>query len=132
MKTIYKALSILFLFIFSSTIVNGQENDFISRLKTQLLLYRTQRTSQIAVIQTDKTLYRPGETIWMKGYVADAITHVLSLKSLELSVQLTNNKGLVIVECKYLLKNGAIDCNFSIPSDLQSDVYYLTDRKSVV
>ncbi|MCX6237909.1 MAG: hypothetical protein NTY07_10205 [Bacteroidia bacterium] len=125
MKTIKKALIFVILMIYSTAFVFCQENDFISRLKTQLLLYRTQMVNQDIVIQTDKTLYRPGETIWMKGYVADAITHVLSLNSLELSVLLANNKGVNLVEGKYLLKNGVVDCRFTIPADLQSDDYYL-------
>jgi hypothetical protein len=125
MKTIIKTSFFLICLIFSTTIVFGQENDFISRLKTQLLLYRTQQINQSAVIQTDKTLYRPGEKIWMKCYVADALTHALSLNSLELSVLLTNNRGVNVVEGKYLLKNGVVECNFTIPADLQNDIYYL-------
>ena len=125
MNTIYKSLIFMIFLFFSATFVFCQENDFISRLKTQLLLYRTQKVDQSIVVQTDKTLYRQGETIWMKGYVADAMTHKLSLNSLELLVQLTDNKGVNVAEGKYLLKNGVVDCNFSIPADLRSDVYYL-------
>ncbi len=125
MKKIYRGLISLGFLICLCSFAMGQENEFISRLKTQLLLYRTQTTDQTIVIQTDKTLYRPGETIWMKGYVSDAITHILSLKSLELSVQLSDNKGVNLSEGKYPLKNGVADCNFVIPADLQSDVYYL-------
>ena len=110
---------------FSSTFAFGQEDDFIARLKTQLLLYRTQKSEQIIVIQTDKLLYRQGETIWMKGYVSDAITHSLSLNSRELSVLLTDNKGVNVSEGKFLLRNGVANFNFSVPSDLPSNVYYL-------
>lgn len=125
MKTINKALIFLILLNFSTTIAYCQENDFISRVKTDLLLYRTQKSDQSIVIQTDKSLYRPGETIWMKGYVTDAMTHVLSLKSLELSVQLIDNKGVSVVDGKYLLKNGVVEFNIPIPADLKSDIYYL-------
>ena len=125
MRKNYKGLIILVFLICPFSLAMGQENEFISLLKTQLLLYRTQITEQTIVIQTDKTLYRPGETIWMKGFVSDAITHLLSLKSLELSVQLSNNKGVNLREGKYPLKNGVADFNFVIPADLQSDVYYL-------
>lgn len=106
-------------------LVSGQENDFIARLKTQLLLYRTQNSAQTIVVQTDKMLYRQGETIWMKGYSTDAITHSLSLNSLELSVQLTDSKGGNILDGKFMLKNGVANFCFAIPSDLPSDVYYL-------
>jgi len=125
MKTVNKALVFLILITFSAKIADCQENDFISRIKTDLFLYRTQKSDQSIVIQTDKSLYRPGETIWMKGYVTDAITHQLSLNSLELSVQLTDNKGVNVSEHKYPLKNGVVDYNLLIPADLRSDVYYL-------
>ncbi|HEY3387924.1 MAG TPA: MG2 domain-containing protein, partial [Prolixibacteraceae bacterium] len=125
MKTNVKRLIFIVFLILSSTFVFSQENDFISRLKTNLLLYRTQKVDQSIVVQTDKTLYRPGETIWMKVYVTDAKTHLLSLNSLELAVQLADNKGINIAEGKYPLKNGVADCNFLIPADLQNDVYHL-------
>ncbi len=125
MKTIFKNLTIIFLMIISVTFVRGQEDDFISRLKTQLLLYRTQKIHQNIVVQTDKTLYRQGEKIWMKGYVTDAITHSLSLQSLELIVQLADDKGVSVSEGKYILKNGVADFSFSIPADLPSDIYHL-------
>lgn len=125
MKTNFKRLIFAILLISSSTSAFSQENDFISALKTKLLLYRTQKVDQSIILQTDKTLYRPGETIWMKGYVTDVMTHLLSLNSLELSVQLTDNKGLNIAEGKYALKNGVADFSFSIPADLESDIYHL-------
>jgi len=125
MKEIFKRLFFTAFLISSAVLVSGQENDFIARLKTQLLLFRTQKVDQVIVVQTDKSLYRQGETIWMKGYSIDAITHSLSLNSIELSVQLLDNKGGSISEGKYLLKNGVADFDFAIPSDLPSDVYYL-------
>ena len=90
-----------------------------------MLFYRTQKADQRIVVQTDKTLYRPGETMWMKGFVADAITHLLSLKSLELVVQLTDNKGIKVSDGKYVLKNGTADFSFKIPADLPANIYYL-------
>lgn len=125
MKPVNNALILLILLNFSALIAYCQENDLISRVKTDLFLYRTQKSDQSIVIQTDKSLYRPGETIWMKGYVTDAMTHVLSLKSLELSVLLISNKGQVVSDSKYLLKNGIVEFNIPIPSTLKSDLYYL-------
>jgi hypothetical protein len=125
MKTFKIAFILTILVICSPTLMISQENDFISRLKTQLLLYRTQKIDQTAIVLTDKTLYRPGESIWMKCYVTDAITHLLSLNSLEYSILLTNSKGANIAEGKYLLKNGVAECCFTIPEYLQSDIYYL-------
>ncbi len=125
MKTNFKRLILSVFLIFAVTFVFSQESDFISTLKTKMLLYRTQKINQSIALQTDKTLYRPGEIIWMKGYVTDAMTHLLSLNSLGLSIQLTDNKGLNVAEGKYPLKNGVVDCSFSIPADLRSDIYYL-------
>jgi len=125
MKTSGTKLFLMIMLIFPAVLVSGQDNDFIARLKTQLLLYRTQNSSQVITVQTDKVLYRQGETIWMKGYSVDAITHSLSLNSLELSVQLANSKGGNILDGKFMLKNGVTNFNFTIPADLPSDVYYL-------
>lgn len=93
MKTSGTKLFLMVILSFSTVLVSGQENDFIARLKTQLFLYRTQSSSQVIAVQTDKVLYRQGETMWMKGYSVDAITHSLSLNSLELSVQLADSRG---------------------------------------
>ena len=125
MKISGKKLFFIIILILIGNLGVGQENDFVSRLKTQLLLFRTQKIDQMVVIHTDKTLYRQGETIWMKGYVTDAVTHALSVNSLELSVQLADNKGSNIASGKYMLKNGVTDFDFPIPADLPSDVYYL-------
>jgi len=125
MKTSSTKLFLLIILNFSAALAWGQENDFIARLKTQLFLYRTQNPAQTIVVQTDKTLYRQGETIWMKGYSMDALTHSLSLNSLELSVQLTDSKGGNILEGKFMLKNGVTSFSFTIPVDLPSDIYYL-------
>jgi hypothetical protein len=125
MKFAVRFLYVIGIICFSATFVSGQEYDLITRLKTQLLLYRTQKNDQIVVVQTDKTLYRQGETIWMKGYVTDAVTHSLSLNSLELSVQLVDDDGISILEGMFLLKNGVAGFNFPIPGDLPSDVYFL-------
>lgn len=125
MRNACRFLFVIGLMSFTAAYAMGQEDDFISRLKTQLLLYRTQRGDQQIVVQTDKMLYRQGETIWMKGYVTDAITHSLSLNSRELSVQLTDNKGINVLEGKFLLQNGIADFNFPVPADLPSDSYYL-------
>ena len=125
MKSLFKNLFFISLLILAATSALSQENDFIMRLKTQLLLFRTQKVDQVIVLQSDKSLYRQGETIWIKGYVSDAITHALSLNSLELSVQLVNNMGVSVLEGKYLLKNGVAEFFMIIPADLPSDVYYL-------
>ncbi len=125
MKAIFRHLVLMLLLVSSWGSGSAQENEFITRLKTQLLLYRTQKMDQNIVIQTDKTFYRPGETIWMKAYVTDAITHLPSLKSLELSVLLTDNKGITVSDGKLLIKNGVEDYNIAIPADLPSDNYFL-------
>ncbi len=124
-KVLGKKMGLMIVLVFCTILGMGQENDFTARLKTQLLLFRTRKVDQVIVIQTDKSLYRQGETIWMKGYVTDAVTQALSLNSLELSVQLIDNKGGNVLEGKFMLKNGVADFNFAIPADLPSDVYYL-------
>ena len=131
MKTIFRHLFILFFMILLPAIANSQENnELIIRIKAQLLFYRTQNAVQTIAIQTDKSLYRPGEEIWIKGYVTNALTCKPSLKSGELIVQLVDYKGNVITSAIFSLKNGMAAGSLSISTNPGSGLYSLIARTS--
>lgn len=131
MNTISRNLFILFFMILLPLIVNSQENnELITRIKAQLLFYRTRNAIQTLAIQTDKSLYRPGEAIWIKGYVADALSRKPSMKSGELIVQLVDYKGNVINSAIFALKNGMAAGSISITTNPGSGMYSLVARTS--
>jgi hypothetical protein len=126
MRMIFRSVILfLFMMILPGIVNSQQKNDLLSRIKVQLLFYRTQNVNQTVIIQTDKSLYRPDETIWINGFVTEASTYQLSAKSKELIVQLIDNKGRVISSVNFPLKDGTASGSLSIPSDTGSDLYML-------
>jgi hypothetical protein len=126
MKTTLRNLILLCSLTLVFSLAYSQEkNEFITRLKTQLFFYQTQNIIQTIAIQTDKSLYRPGEELWVKAYVTDAVTHKLSLKSNELIVHLIDHKGNVINSANFNLKNGTAAGFLSISHDAGNDLYSL-------
>jgi hypothetical protein len=126
MKTVLRFSIILTFLVIATGIVKSQEkNEMVDRLQKQLLFYRTQNIFQTIAIQTDKTLYRPGEEIWFVGYITDAITRQISSKSHELTVQLLDYKGNIMNSNKFVIQNGMASGFLKIPSALQANLYTL-------
>jgi hypothetical protein len=126
METIFKNTSLLFFLVLVSGIVNSQEkNDVITRLKAQLFLNSTWNATQTITLQTDKSLYRPGEEIWIAGYVTDALTRQASSKSHELTVQLLDYKGNIMNSNKFMIQNGMASGFLKTPLFLTGNLYTL-------
>ena len=126
MKMLFKKLVFLFSFILVPVLVNSQEkNELITRIKAQLFIYKTQNSIQAITIQTDKSLYRPGEELWFHGYVTDVLTGKLSVKSREFIVKMIDYKGNVINSVNCGLKNGMAFGSLSLSSDPGSNLYSL-------
>jgi hypothetical protein len=126
MKTILRFSILLTFLVIVTEIVKSQEkNEMIDRLQKQLLFYRTQNICQTIAIQTDKTLYRPGEEIWFVGYITDDITHRISSKSRELNVQLLDYKGNIMNSNKFVIQNGIASGFLKTPSFLPGNLYTL-------
>ncbi len=126
MKT-RRLLSLLFVMTIglSSLHTAAQSVDYVSRLKSQLFFYRTQNAVQSVVIQTDKTLYRQGEFIWLKSFVVDALTKNLSLKSLSVNVVILDNEGNTVTEAIFPLDGGRSSGTIQLPADLANGQYTL-------
>lgn len=123
-----KFLIILFLLTLAGTISLksfAQDDDLITRLKSQLFFYRTQNAIQTVEVQTDKTLYRPGENIWFKCYVINQLTKHLSLNSLSINLLLADEGGNTVTERAFPLENGRASGYLQLPQDLANGHYRL-------
>lgn len=106
-----KALIIIFLILlpFCS---EGQENNSIPTL---------------VYIQTDKSLYQPGEDIWFKGYVMQATSLLLRTSDTTLYIQLLTPDSLrVIHQEKVLLQNGIAEGYIPAKKNVSPGNYLLT------
>jgi hypothetical protein len=120
-------ISILFLFTCIILSIHGQnKSDTIDNIKKnleeQLKLYPQEKV----YLQTDKPSYISGETIWLRPYLQDAITHRQAIGSRYVYVELIDDKSLVVGRVK--IKPDEHDLHYGylkIPEKLQSGDYRL-------
>ncbi|GET30486.1 hypothetical protein SD074_26880 [Prolixibacter sp. SD074] len=126
MKSIIRLiLSVFFLFAGWLHAQETEKPHLIDQLTNHLKNYRLQTVNQEVYVSTDKSLYRPGEDLWFKGYVTDVLTHLPSLKSLELDVRLISDKGDEIKSDRFKLQNGITNGDFKLPEAVVQGNYYL-------
>ena len=64
----------------------------------QLALYPQEKVH----IHIDRNVYVPGEKIWFKAYIADALTHIPTKKSKYIYVEMINSKDSLVTRVKVL------------------------------
>ncbi len=103
--------------------INQQLNDFLTELMQKLQAFNEQAPEDKVYAHFDKTLYKPGETIWFTAYVRDAETLKKSNKSDIVSVQLINPKGGIEKEYKVVAENGVAKGDFKIDENAVGGIY---------
>ena len=94
-----------------------------SRMERQALLYPMEKVH----LHTDRGTYVAGETVWIKAYVVDGITHLPSRRSRYVYVALQNPFGEVVSRvCLRPDSSGSIHGNLVLPDDLAKGDYTLT------
>ncbi len=73
-------------------------------------------------LHTDRSLYKPGETIWFKAYLTDA-KHLPSETSPIVYAQLLSPKGSVVQEIRLIRKNGIIHGEFPLGANIAGGLY---------
>ncbi|MGK0387979.1 MAG: hypothetical protein ACI94Y_000707 [Maribacter sp.] len=75
-----------------------------------------------AYLHTDRTLYKPGETIWFRAYLTDG-AHLSSKISPIIYAELLNPKGSVERKLTLIEKDGAIYGDFQIGNNAAGGIY---------
>lgn len=120
-------ISILFLLACAVLSVHAQnKNDIIDNIKKnleeQLELYPQEKV----YLHTDKPAYISGESIWLRAYLQDAVTHRQALGSRYVYVELIDDKSLVVGRVKIKPdENNLHHGYFKIPETQQSGDYRL-------
>ena len=116
----------LSLMLLCSAILSAQPfpvDTLFSRMERQALLYPMEKVH----LHTDRGTYVAGETVWVKAYVVDGITHLRSRRSRYVYVALQNPFGEVVSRvCLRPDSSGSIHGNLVLPDDLAKGDYTLT------
>ena len=116
----------LSLMLLCSAILSAQPfsvDTLFSRMERQALLYPMEKVH----LHTDRGTYVAGETVWVKAYVVDGITHLPSRRSRYVYVALQNPFGEVVSRvCLRPDSSGSIHGNLVLPDDLAKGDYTLT------
>ena len=100
MKHTHLLVFIILLITLPLSVFSQQEivspDTLAQRLRTQTSLFPQEKLH----LHTDKSVYLPGETIWFRAYLVDAITHEYKAKSRYIYTELLNANDSVINRIK--------------------------------
>ncbi|MBX2843891.1 MAG: hypothetical protein KTR26_19115 [Flammeovirgaceae bacterium] len=100
---------------------SGTVNDLINQFENGV----SEVYQEKVFIHTDKPLYMTGETMWLKAYCVDAATHLPTVYSKVLNIEILNNEGTALKQTRIRMKNGVGQGQFLITPDLGSGAYQL-------
>lgn len=90
------------------------ESDFIKVLKEKFKTFYSHAAQDRVYLQTDKSFYKPGETVWFTAYVRDEKTLKPSNNSDIIHVEFITPKGSTEKHYKIVAKNGAAQGDFNL------------------
>ncbi len=133
MKALHrKTMSMLFLIGISTIFLVGavvaesfSDHPFIKELKLLLSDFSQSRGYERVHLHLDKTLYKPGETIWFQAYVRNETDLKAAANSEILWVDFITPKGNVEKTIKILLAEGAGSGDFALGADVAGGLYTL-------
>lgn len=94
------------------------ETEFVKNLRNKFREFNNHIESERVYLQTDKTFYKPGETIWFSAFVRDEKTLKASGKSDIIHVELISPKGAIEKHYKIVAKNGTAQGDFDLTNHL--------------
>lgn len=106
--------------------VNAQSPDSLFRTKIVSSFQNIVAAPQEKVyLHTDKPYYFSGDTIWLKAYLTNAITHFQSKGSRFVYAELINRKNRMMQRIKIPMKDEMFLGSLALPPDMEEGDYYL-------
>ena len=96
---------------------------FVPNLTQRLDDYAAFTNPDKVYLQTDRTLYHPGDDVWFKAYVRDASTLCASNMSDMLYVELIDTEGEIVHKRKLIALGGHAKGDFYINESLADGIY---------
>ena len=98
-------------------------NPFMDNLQERLEAYRKQYPQETIYLQTDKTFAKPGEDVWYKIQLRDAVTFKPSEISDICYVEFIDPRGNVLGTQALICKDGAAVGDFHIDEGYPGGIY---------
>jgi hypothetical protein len=109
------------LILISNQNLQAQQNQSIQK---QYAIYDSIQTQEKVYVQTDRTLYQPGNDIWLNAFVVNSANCPSDL-SREVYVELLDPKGSVLSLKILENRNGCGEGEFQLPLDAVGGIYTL-------
>jgi len=120
-----KTLTLLLIGIWIGMVLSAQEKGPLPKISEQMTEYFKFYPREKTFIVTDKSKYKPGETVWFRAFVTTGNNLPISNESPELYIKLYDKKGGAVLQEIYKLKNGFTSGDFVVPETLQRGNYAL-------
>jgi hypothetical protein len=120
-----KTLTLFLISIWIGMVLSAQEKGPLPKISQQMTEYFKFYPREKVFILTDKSKYKPGETVWFRAFVTTGNNLPTSTESSELYVKLYDKKGEAVLQEIYKLKSGFASGDFIVPENLQRGNYSL-------
>lgn len=104
-------------------LIGAAKNDIIQQIKDSLAKYNTNFRQEKAYIQTDKTYYKPTESVWYKGFLSNSSDNKPSAISDVVYVELHDPWGNVAEKHEHNITDGTFNGAFHIPENRAGGIY---------
>ncbi|MCB0845697.1 MAG: hypothetical protein KDE26_20750, partial [Bacteroidetes bacterium] len=126
----YRATIIISFFICCftiSAILPPEETNlpWIKSLLERLNYYQTNYQAEKIYLHTDRTFYKPGESIWFSAYLIDPMKPAFQAESQIIYVDLINPKGKVEKQLRLHVKDFHTNGDFLLGQDAPGGIYRL-------
>jgi hypothetical protein len=111
-------------------ILSAQTQSPIPKISQQMASFFNSYPREKVLLLTDKTMYRPGETIWFRARVGSLANEVRATTSNEIWVKLFDEKGAISTKELFKLTGAGISGDVTIPQNLPKGNYTLVAHTS--
>jgi len=120
-------LALIIVFNFTSIRGYAQPGQVASldNLAGQFIRNIREQPKEKILLQSDRSFYLAGETIWFRGFSLDAFSHKVSIQSKFLFVDLVDENDLPVTQVLLNIPQQQLEGSFTLPSTLKEGYYWL-------
>ncbi|TAE25986.1 MAG: TonB-dependent receptor [Cytophagales bacterium] len=122
----YRFVGAALLLLLTLTASRFIDDSFVNTVVEKLSAYNQQLPREKVYVQTDRDLYVPGETIWLKGYLFEGIGHGIDSASRVLYIDLIDAQtSKPVAQVKLKAMQGQAPGQIALPDSLGTGTYLL-------